>query len=141
MIKKILGLEDPLIEKIDSKYGENLGSNWKWSNLLGRIFIFSIVMIFILLIPLLLSGSSGLDAEDGIFYLVRSVVPLILLPLLMTTGLSILGFVIATIHLAYKMKDNNWAIGLVITFFLFGGLGILIAFLYKYTKGNELKKI
>ena len=143
MIKKIFGLEDPLIEKINSKYGEGLGNDWKLSNLLGRISIISCFFMFIsfILLLVIVGSGNGTDAGEGILYLIRTIVPIILLLLLMIAGISALGFSIINIKFAYKMKENNWAIGMIVLLLLANGLGVLVGFLYKYLKGNELKKL
>lgn len=129
MIKKILGLEDPLIEKINEKYGKNVATGWKISNLSIRLTVIGLILAIMMLII-------SVAIND---VMIRSILPITSLVILILAGFGLIAFTLATGYVAYKMNETFWAI-LCIAAVVFNIL-LVVPVLFKYMKTQELKKL
>jgi uncharacterized membrane protein len=129
MIKKILGLESPIIEKINKKYGKDVAMGWKISNLSIRLTVIGLVLAILMLV-ITVASTGGM---------IRNVLPITALFVLSLAGFGLIIFCIATAYVAYKMNEMFWAIlcivGIVISILL------VVPVFFKYMKTEELKKL
>ncbi len=143
MIKKLLGLEDPLVKKINSKY-RDLGNYWKLSNLFGRIFIISLFFLIVSFITSYLTYylpfAQSLDSLFLIGILSNIIFRTWLIRILI---ISCCGYNIINIKLAYDMGEKERAVAMLISLIcaIKYYVLIVIGFWFKYLKGEELKKM
>lgn len=90
----------PIIEKINEKYGKDVGMGWKISNLSIRLTVIGLVLAILMLV-ITVASTGGM---------MRNVLPITSLVILILAGFGLIAFTLATGYVAYKMNEMFWAI-------------------------------
>ena len=130
--EEIFNTNDPMIEKITEKHGEKLGRYYKYSNILLRGFVLSIIIgIVFFIISIVTSFISLFSAFTGITELFDILTFLMMIFSFLSFGFLMLCYLIGLIYclimayISYKLEEKHWSV-----IFLLGGiLCIIISFI------------